>query len=186
MKIKKKNRFLTFCTSFMPGATEMYLGFMKMGLSLTSVFLGFCLIAVFTQIGVLVIPAGIVWMYSFFHANNLAGFTQEELELVEDEYLFGMEALTIGQNQLKKYRKWVAAGLIIIGVILLWNTTLDILYHYIAPELRGILYIIEQSIVKVGVGVFVIAWGVRMIGGKKKELFSDEGSGQVNDEKADD
>ena len=29
MKTKKKNRFLTFCFSMMPGAAEMYMGFMR-------------------------------------------------------------------------------------------------------------------------------------------------------------
>ena len=35
---KKKNRFLLFCFSFLPGAGEMYLGFMKTGISLLSIF----------------------------------------------------------------------------------------------------------------------------------------------------
>ena len=35
---KKKNRCWTFCFSFIPGAGEMYMGFMKMGISLMSLF----------------------------------------------------------------------------------------------------------------------------------------------------
>ena len=34
MKTKKKSNFLTFCFSMMPGAAQMYMGFMKMGTSL--------------------------------------------------------------------------------------------------------------------------------------------------------
>ena len=44
MKTKKKNRFLTFCFSCLPGAAEMYMGFMKMGLSLMLVFFAIIII----------------------------------------------------------------------------------------------------------------------------------------------
>ena len=37
---KKRNGFLRFCCSLLPGAGEMYMGFMKMGLSLMSMFFG--------------------------------------------------------------------------------------------------------------------------------------------------
>ena len=38
MKQKKKSRFLTFIFSFLPGAAEMYMGFMKNGFSLMMIF----------------------------------------------------------------------------------------------------------------------------------------------------
>lgn len=37
--IKKKNAILTFIFSMLPGAGEMYMGFMKQGVSLMSMFL---------------------------------------------------------------------------------------------------------------------------------------------------
>ena len=39
MKTKKKGKFLTFCFSMMPGAAQMYMGFMKMGVSQMLLFL---------------------------------------------------------------------------------------------------------------------------------------------------
>ncbi|MCI8355555.1 MAG: hypothetical protein HFI47_10905, partial [Lachnospiraceae bacterium] len=38
MKTKKKSRFLTFCFSMLPGAGEMYMGFMRTGVSLMLLF----------------------------------------------------------------------------------------------------------------------------------------------------
>ena len=38
MKTKKKNKFFTFCFSLFPGAGEMYMGFMKAGVSLMLLF----------------------------------------------------------------------------------------------------------------------------------------------------
>ena len=40
MKSRKKQIFGRFALSFLPGCAEMYMGFMKMGLSLMTVFLG--------------------------------------------------------------------------------------------------------------------------------------------------
>ena len=45
MKQQKKGKFLTFMFSFIPGAAEMYMGFMKMGVSLMALF--FLCVAIF-------------------------------------------------------------------------------------------------------------------------------------------
>ena len=39
MRQQKKNKFFTFIFSFMPGAAEMYMGFMKQGVCLLALFL---------------------------------------------------------------------------------------------------------------------------------------------------
>ena len=44
---KKKSSFLTFCFSFLPGAGQMYMGFMKRGISLMSSFFFLIFLAVF-------------------------------------------------------------------------------------------------------------------------------------------
>jgi hypothetical protein len=66
-----RNGFLTFCFAFVPGAGQMYQGYMKRGLSLISLFCGCCMLA--TGITQLIILAPIVWMYSFFDTFNLRG-----------------------------------------------------------------------------------------------------------------
>ena len=75
MKTKKKNRFLTFCFSCLPGAAEMYMGFMKMGVSLMLLFFLVCILSAWLNQGALVAIAVVVWFYSFFHANHLAGLS---------------------------------------------------------------------------------------------------------------
>ena len=51
MKTKKKNRFLTFCFSMLPGAAEMYMGFMKTGVSLMSLFMLVIMVAIWMNQG---------------------------------------------------------------------------------------------------------------------------------------
>ena len=53
MKTKKKNRFLTFCFSMLPGAAEMYMGFMKTGVSLMSLFMLVIMLAIWMNQGVI-------------------------------------------------------------------------------------------------------------------------------------
>lgn len=65
-----KNGFLTFCCAFVPGAGQMYQGYMKRGLSLITMFCLFVVIGVST-LQVLTIGCAIVWMYSFFDTFNL-------------------------------------------------------------------------------------------------------------------
>ena len=57
MKTKKKNRFFTFCFSLMPGAAEMYMGFLKTGLSLMVTFAAAIVIASSLRMGVLSVLA---------------------------------------------------------------------------------------------------------------------------------
>ena len=87
---KKKNGFLTLCFSFVPGAGEMYMGFMKQGVSIMSVFWMLIFLAVFLNFGAVLFILPILWCYSFFNVHNLRGLSDEEFYEVEDDYLFHM------------------------------------------------------------------------------------------------
>ena len=64
-----KNGFLTFCCAFIPGAGQMYQGYMKRGLSL---ILTACLIGMVSSLlNPVLLLLVVVWMYSFFDTFNL-------------------------------------------------------------------------------------------------------------------
>ena len=88
MKQQKKNKFFTFMCSFIPGAAEMYMGFMKQGLSLMAMFaLG--IVGVAYGLEALFVPVVIlIWFYSFFHARNIAALPAEEFNGISDEFLW--------------------------------------------------------------------------------------------------
>lgn len=79
-----KNGFLTFCCAFIPGAGQMYQGYMKRGLSL---ILTACLIG---MVGSLLNPVllllVVMWMYSFFDTFNLRAQIIADTA-PEDDYL---------------------------------------------------------------------------------------------------
>ena len=75
---RKKRGFWTFIFSLMPGAGEMYLGFMKRGVSTMLVFLGWLTFCGMTGFDVGVILAPVIWFYSFFTVHNLVSLPDEE------------------------------------------------------------------------------------------------------------
>ena len=73
--MQRKSGFLTFCFACLPGAGEMYLGYMKRGLSVMIAFWGLIFVASLLNMGILGILAPIIWAYSFFDTFNLRAQT---------------------------------------------------------------------------------------------------------------
>lgn len=170
MKTKKKNKFLTFCFSLMPGAGEMYMGFMRMGVSLMILFFLSIMIPVSLRLDALSISGVVVWFYGFFHANHLASLADEEFDKVKDEYLLGLDTLAGGRDFVSKYHKWVAAVLIAAGIILLWNTAADMVYRFLPDFVYTTMRIIGSYAPRLLTAVIIIFAGVKMISGRKEEL----------------
>ncbi len=175
MKPRKKSKFFTFIFSLLPGAGEMYMGFMKTGISLMILFVSIIAVAGFLQIPVLIMFLAVIWFYGFFHVHHLRGLSDVEFEKMEDNYLFGLDILSQGNKNMEKYRNWFAYVMIGLGAVLLWQLLFDILELSAFPEgIRWIIYRIETSVPKLVVGILVIMTGIRMIKGKKELLFSEK------------
>lgn len=184
---RKKNRFLLFCCSFLPGAGEMYLGFMKMGISLMGVFMLLLVISGMSGFGILSIVSMVVWAYSFFHSNNLGGMTVEELNYIKDEYLFVDSDLpdTFKKSLAGKYRKVLAVILILIGFSMLWDMFSDIMYDVLGADLFNRYFarisgMVTYNIPRFIISVVIIWIGVKLIMGKKQELDNKERSEEFN------
>lgn len=175
---KKKNRFLLFCFSFLPGAGEMYFGFMKTGISLLSIFAICTMLTGYTGIGILAFAPFVVWVYSFFHANNLGALSDEEFYRIQDGYLFGLSETgidSIKDSIAGKYRKAFAIILIILGASMLWQTFCRILRHLVGNDfyyayISRFTGIVSDDIPKVIIALVIIWLGVKLIQGKKEEL----------------
>ena len=175
---RKKSGFITFLCSLLPGAGEMYMGFMKMGISLMGIFFVTIALASWLEIGPLVFVAVIIWFYSFFHVHNLHSLPDEEFYAIEDDYLFhlGNEEKN-NPETVKTQKKVVAVILILVGVLLLWKTALSSLRYYF-PEAFGILDYVGSFIPRIVVAVIIIALGVYMIRGKKRHIEEETENGR--------
>lgn len=189
---RKKSKFWLFILSLIPGVGEMYLGFMKMGVSLMLGFAGLIAFAAFTDLGVLAIFPVVLWFYSFFHANNLGGLSDEEFARMEDRYLFGLGGIE-GMEQfqtvlLQKYRKIAAAALIIIGVVMLGDLGFGILldiFGYDNKYMKILNYYVYDVFPRAVFAVAVIWIGIVLIRGKKADLPETE-SGAFENGRQDD
>lgn len=170
MSRKKKSGFLTFCFSLLPGAGEMYLGFMKMGISLMGMFFGIVAVGGFLNLASVMLIDVVLWFYSFFHVHNLAGMTDEEFLKTEDTFLFHLDEILDMSGEREKYRKVVAIILIAAGILLFWSGWKRALMPWIPDALLKLLSRFENTAPRMLVGIAIIIGGVHMIKGKKEEL----------------
>lgn len=175
MKQQRKNKFFTFIFSFMPGAAEMYMGFMKCGVSLMGLFFASFIIPQFFRLyDLTMLIVALIWFYSFFHARNLATATDEIFYNMQDEFIW--ESFAARRNiQISNptLRKWVASILIVCGVVMLWQNFSSVIYGFIPDYLWDYVYPVMQSIPQVVVAVIIIIIGVKLIVGKKEEMNGD-------------
>lgn len=177
---RKKSRFLTFCCSLFPGAGEMYLGFLKQGVSIMTLFL------LLFVVGGMIFPpivtfCSVVWFYSFFHTHNLNSLPDDEFYAIEDEYIIHFSQIARGKDALlNQYRKLFAVVLIFLGASIIWNRINDFLM-YIAYDIlslpSNILDIFQwftHSLPQLIIALAIIAAGIYLIRNKKKELLGIE------------
>lgn len=172
MKQKRKNRFFTFIFSCLPGAAEMYMGFMKNGVTLMiCFFLSFVPMLFFRSLDFLMALGVVIWFFGFFHARNFAGMSDAEFDAMEDKYIWE-EFPEIGNIRIANttVKKFIAAVLIILGCGQLWNYFSGIIYNMIPQNIWSDIYPVIEGIPSVVIAILFVAVGVFMIRGKKKEL----------------
>ena len=168
-----KNGFLTFCCAFIPGAGQMYQGYMKRGLSLITMF---CVaFGAGTLLGVLYVAMPIVWMYSFFDTFNLraqigAGTAPEDDYLVHFNWHDARMTQFMGESH-----KLVGWGLIALGAIVFYNNIImrvlgDVMWRWGQdnPVFRAI-YLMLDALPQIVVCVALIVCGMWLVRGPKNK-----------------
>lgn len=173
--IRKKSGFWSFIFSFLPGAAEMYMGFLKQGISLMGAFFLLIFLASWMNLGALLFILPVLWCYGFFHAHNLRSMPDEEFYALEDDYLFHLSTLMAGsKDPNQKARGLIAAICIVIGAVILWNNFSAFLRWCLPAEALGWYWSFMDRIPQLVVAVLLIAGGVWLIRGKKKQLDQEE------------
>lgn len=171
MKQKKKNRFFTFILSFLPGAAEMYMGFMKKGTSIMTLFFASIAVAVTLGLDALIFATGLLWFFGFFHARNLVSSDEEVFMTLEDDFIW---STFVNERNIQisnpTLRKWGARILIVLGVVMLWENFSTIIYRMIPDGLWEVLAPVVDTVPEIVIAVLFIFIGLCMIRGKKEEL----------------
>ena len=158
----KKNAFLTFIFACIPGAGQMYYGYMKRGLSMITFFCLFIMAG--TLVDVLVVGSIIVWMYSFFDTYDLirhmaAGEPKEDSLLVLGNY-----------EEIKKlvpqHNRLIGWGLVGFGVWALYETFISTWLYTLLCNLvgNGYAYDIITGIPNVVIAALLIFAGLKLLG----------------------
>ena len=172
---KEKSKFLTFCFSLLPGAGHMYMGFMKMGLSLMSLFFFVILLSTWLSIGPLLFVLPLIWFYSFFDCINKRYSTDAEFLLLEDDYLFSLDELVkVDKGIFKKHGMFSGIVLVLLGCYLIWINTIRSLSGYMTEEMYNAINNVTRVAPQIIIGFAIIFVGAKLIIGKKKECDLDD------------
>ena len=164
--IRKKSKGWTFICSLLPGAGEMYMGFMKQGVSIMGLFFATIAVAATLNIG----PLTIVLPYSL---------SDEEFYALEDDYIFHLDRILPINQWSKQQNKIVAGILIIAGICIFWNECVDYLigswiYVWFSESIANSISQFLHTLPRLVIAVILICVGIRMIKGKKVQLDLEE------------
>lgn len=169
----QKNRFWTFCFSLVPGAGEMYFGLYRMGISLMLCFLALLFVPIALNLSVFSVLAIVLWFYSFLHVHNLRNLPLEEFCQIEDKCIW--EDLNLNFKWNSAYKTVVALVLILAGIFLLWDNFFDLLWMVLPGGfISDFIYSLTYRLPRIAIAAVIIFLGVKLIGGKKKELEQEE------------
>lgn len=170
---RKRNGFLTFCFSCLPGAGQMFLGFFKQGISLMIVFFGLICLTGWLDLPPFIFLLPVIWFYAFFDALNKNALPDNDFEQLEDHYLFINGLDDFKGLSLSRYRIVAAVIIILLGINLLCNNLVDLLATFGFTFSYEIHQIFFYHIPQMAIAILIIAAGVYLIMGKRKTLEQD-------------
>ena len=182
----KKNGILTLLFACIPGAGQMYQGYMKRGLSLITLF--FLCIMAGMLLEPLVLTALIVWMYSFFDTFNLrAQFIAGTAPA--DDYLVHFNTkdarLTLFFRDSHKLVGWalIALGAMVAYQNIIMRVLGDVMWRWgqNSPFFRAV-YLMLDELPEVVVCVALIVCGVWLVRGPKGKKVHRKKAEEAEDE----
>lgn len=167
--IKKRGKFFTFIFSLIPGAGHMYLGFMKLGLSIMTVLFALLFISSWLRVGPILYILPILWFYSFFDAMNKVSLSDEEFYSLDDKYLLISDFSVSDTKFYRKNKLYIGIALIVFGAYIIWLN----IWNNVSVFFHGVFYSFIDKITyllpQLGVGVLIIYIGLRLVSGKRKD-----------------
>lgn len=177
----KKNGFWNLCFSMIPGAGQMYQGYMKRGVSIMTIFFSCLAVCVFLQMDEWLFLEPVIWFFGFFDSLHRNSLTDAERELLEDEYIF-ISKKEMNKVSLKGFRIPAAILLIFFGSFSLLQIAVDRLVDagFLFWD-STIVIMVRYNLPKMVFSFVIIFLGIHLIMGKKEEIMG--GDGKQEEEK---
>lgn len=181
----KKNSFLTFLFSCIPGCGLMYLGYMKKGLQVLTMFAAagfvggfFSVYSIdwFAAFFFLMLP--IIWFYQMFDAmHTVSRMKDQGIEMpADDGFYLPDKVLRFTPSQNRTAAKILAGILILVGIISLVLGVLNNLWRYPGLNqevLNFIDNIIRNNLIPAIVSIILIIAGIKLLKGSKVKKTDD-------------
>ena len=167
----KKNGFFVFCFAFVPGAGQMYQGYMKRGLSMAILLAASVVLTwLFSPLGML-IP--VVWMYSFFDTFNIH-YQCVEGDPPTDDYMLHLEENQALMRLVKGRSTLVGWVLVALGVYMLYtNFVRDPLLELARSLQLEWLIRLLYGIPQLAAALALLAVGVWLVRGPRPAAYPD-------------
>lgn len=170
---RQRNKFLTFLFSLMPGCGQMFMGFMKRGISLLFLFLLTIISSSILNLGEIGYIAIFIWCWAFFDSLNLMSLPPEKFQTLEDDFLISGKSRALSESRLPagKMLRYFGIALILIGALSLWNGIFDYIYDtfYYNAYIAELIYRLNYYIPRLVLSILIILIGAKLIRRKKNE-----------------
>ncbi len=168
---KKRNKALTILFSLIPGGGHMFMGFMKLGVSLMSLFFLLLFLSSWLNIGPLLYALPVLWFYSFFSSINMAWADDQQFSELEDHYCFKAESFSQVNKRLSgRGGLYIGMLLLFFGIYLIFSKLIQNLYSSLRVEIADMLLNVVNVLPQIFLGAIIVIIGVRLIIGKRREL----------------
>ena len=163
--MKAKNRFWTLIFAFVPGAGQMYQGYMKRGLVHITLFCVSLGLGILTG-GILAILMPIIWMYSFFDTFTLRSQLMEGCAPADD-YPIRLEDTLHLERFVQSSHKLLGWALVFAGLYSLYFVAIRPLGWYFND--MGLYWLSDLiwDVPSLVMAFILIVVGVRLVRGKK-------------------
>ncbi len=164
----KKNLFLVFCFSFIPGAGQMYQEYMKRGISIMTIFAIFVALLSIVGTPVFAIPLPIIYAYSFFDTYRIRNSIDSK-DKIKDGYIWSNTQFDIFDDKLKAMKKNSFLGwiLVIIGIYLMFTGVIEpVLTKLDIEALNLFVNIVSRYFPAVIISIVSILFGIKFISNK--------------------
>lgn len=160
----RKNWFLTFIFSFIPGASQMYMNYMKRGLSVMTLMGLSIALAAIGGSPLFSLPIVLIACWSFFDTWNLRNMNDEKRKEFKDELVWNTEDwknfMPKTDDKKKKYGFGIA--LIVIGIYVMLLMIFGWISDYFG-DLYFIYHILRDDFLAIAVAALVVFFGIKLI-----------------------
>ena len=170
----RKNGFWNLCFSLIPGAGQMYQGFLKRGVSIMALFFGWLMLCAFFAVEECMVFAPVIWFFGFFDSLHRNSLTEVERAELKDGFIF-IHDDDVENLNLKKFRIPVAILLIFLGSYSLlqlavgWMVDAGFLHWG-----SGIVGLVYDRLPKMVFSFAILFLGMHLIMGRKMEIMDRE------------